>query len=281
MPALTAVSTPAGAAQTWELWSCTMRLVVGEPAALPAARRLVDRELQAVEDAASRFRPDSEITALAARAGRPTRISQTLANLLGAALDAARDTGGAVDPTLGHPLAALGYDRDIALVRAAGPGVTVRRRPSPGWTRIHLDTERREVTVQDGVVIDVGATAKAWAADRCARVVAHTLGTPVLVSLGGDIATAGGDPGRPWQILVQDRREDPAAQIGLAVGAAVATSSTQSRQWHCEGHQLHHILDPRTALPVAPVWRSVSVVADSALEANTWSTAAIVRGEQA
>ena len=78
-----------------------------------AARREVDAELDTVEAAASRFRPDSEINALAASAGRPTQVSELLADLLDAALTAARQTDGDVDPTIGAAMIALGYDRDI------------------------------------------------------------------------------------------------------------------------------------------------------------------------
>ncbi|GAA1256436.1 FAD:protein FMN transferase [Oryzihumus leptocrescens] len=274
-----------GPAYEWALWSTTVRVAVADPHALPSARRLVDHELAAVELAASRFRADSEVRRLAHRGGRPTRISPTLAALLEAALSAAGETGGAVDPTLGNALAGLGYDRDFGeMVRSAGAdGFSVRvvRRLAPGWRRVELDLDALTVQVPPDVQLDLGATAKAWAADRCARVVADTLGLGVLVSLGGDIATAGPAPRRGWQVLVQDQPDDPAALVALPAGAALATSSTRSRQWQRDGRELHHVLDPATCEPVEPVWRWVSVVAGDCLTANTWSTAALVLGRQA
>jgi len=89
------------ATQQWQRWSTGMQIVVTEPAALPAARRAVDAELDAVEAVASRFRPDSELLALCAAAGRPTEVSPLMAELLAAALTAARQTDGDVDPTIG------------------------------------------------------------------------------------------------------------------------------------------------------------------------------------
>ena len=156
--------------------------------------------------------------------------------------------------------------------------VRVVRRPAPGWQRIDVDAEHRLVTVPADITLDLGATAKAWAADRCARVVAGELGIGVLVSLGGDIATSGPGPVGGWRVLVRDQPDDPAALVSLPPGAALATSSTRSRQWRREGRELHHILDPATCLPVEPVWRSVTVAADTCVEANTWSTAAVVQG---
>jgi thiamine biosynthesis lipoprotein len=155
--------------------------------------------------------------------------------------------------------------------------VVVRR--APAWRRIRLDGD--VVTVPAGVLLDLGATAKAFTADRCAALVAARTGAGVLVSLGGDIATAGPGPAGGWRVLVQDRPVDPACTVTLPAGHAIATSSTVRRQWHRSGRLVHHVLDPRTCQPAEPVWRSVTVAAPRCLPANTLSTAALVRGQAA
>ena len=132
-----------------------------------------------------------------------------------------------------------------------------------------------------GVELDLGATAKAFTADRCAGLVARRLGTGVLVALGGDIATAGRGPAGGWRLLVQDGPDEPAATIAVESGTGVATSSTLSRRWVRDGRQMHHVIDPVTALPADPVFRTVTVAAPSCLRANTLSTAAVVRGDSA
>jgi thiamine biosynthesis lipoprotein len=137
------------------------------------------------------------------------------------------------------------------------------------------------LTVPTGVLLDLGATAKAVTADRAAARVAAELGTGVLVALGGDIATAGPGPDGGWRVLVRDRPGDPQCTVRLPAGAALATSSTVARTWGRPGELLHHILDPRTARPTPRVWRTVSVAAFTCLRANTLSTAAIVRGHAA
>lgn len=265
-----------------------MRLVTPQAADLPAAREIVDAVLDDVELAASRFRPDGEILRIGT--GAPVRISQTLTELLVAALDAARVTGGAVDPTVGSMLVDLGYDRDIDAVRQGEARVEIAMTRRATWRDIRLDEANRTVTVPQGVVLDLGATAKAWAADRCAQAVAMELGIAVLVSLGGDIATVGPTPGPlagptaaplGWDVLVRDRDEDPAAMVHLPDGLAVATSSTQQRTWRGSGMQLHHIIDPATGMPAQRYWRSVTVVAQDCVTANIWSTAALVRGGDA
>ena len=188
---------PGLATRDWTLWSTSCRLVVTDAAELPAAGALVDELLAEIETACSRFRDDSELMTLARDGEGGAELSPLLAELVAEALEAARDTGGAVDPTLGSVLVGLGYDRDIGEVQLRAPGagsrtpVVVVRRPT-GWRSLVLDGRR--LRMPPGLQLDLGATAKASAADRCARRVASALRTGVLVSLGGDIATAGPAP---------------------------------------------------------------------------------------
>ncbi|HEY3259587.1 MAG TPA: FAD:protein FMN transferase, partial [Pseudonocardiaceae bacterium] len=230
----------------------------------------------------SRFRPDAELARHRAD-GVPARVSPLLAELVAAALRAARTTDGAVDPTMGNAIAALGYDRTLSEVPPAGAAVPVVVAPAPGWRRVRL--HGRLLTVPRNVTLDLGATARAFAADRAAQLVWNYLRTGVRVSLGGDLATAGpapdGAPEPGWRVLVQDRPTDPACMVTLPAGAAMATSSTTGRTWRRGGRVLHHVLDPRTCQPAAPIWRSATVVADRCVDANTASTAALVLGRDA
>lgn len=287
MPLTETLPVDAGTAQ-WTVWGTVARIVVTDPARLAPATDLVEALLAAVDEACSRFRPDSEIRHACRAAGRPVTVSPLLAELVAAALRAARETDGDVDPTLGAALCGLGYDRDFASITGhsvagtvdGGSAVAGRRPvrvlPSPDWRSVRL--RGRELTVPSGVLLDLGATAKAAAADRAAAMVAGRLGTGVLVALGGDVATAGPAPEGGWRVLVRDRPGDPSCLVRLPAGAALATSSTASRAW---GSALHHILDPRTRRPAPAVWRTVSVAAFSCLRANTLSTAAVVRGHRA
>jgi thiamine biosynthesis lipoprotein len=265
-------------AATWSLWSTTARLVVLEDAALPAARALVDHYLAEVDDAANRFRDDSEIRRLVPPDHGDVTVSPVLADLLRAALDVADLTDGDVDPTVGDALRRLGYDRDLRLVVREGAPVRAVVRPAPGHRKVRL--VRRELRLPAGVELDLGATAKAVAADRAAALVHDRLGVGVLESLGGDIATAGPAPDQGWQVKVQDTDDVP-AYLSIPAGSAVATSSTRSRRWRRGDEDVHHVVDPRTGRPAPTYWRSVTVVASTCLAANAATTASIVRGEAA
>ena len=265
-------------AHDWDLWSTSCRLVVADPTLLHDAVALVDDELARIDQACSRFRLDSELMTLVRREDGTAELSPLLAELVHAALLAARESDGAVDPTLGGVLAGLGYDRDIVEVRR-GDRARVVVLPHPGWRSLVLDGQLLQMP--RGTQLDLGATAKAVAADRCAHLVHEQLGTGVLVSLGGDIATRGPAPDGGWQVRVQDLPDDVPQQITLHGGAAVATSSTARRTWTQDGQPRHHLVDPLTRLPAAGPWRSVTVLAPTCLKANTATTAAMVKGDAA
>jgi thiamine biosynthesis lipoprotein ApbE len=277
-----AAATDAEASATWRALGTLVQLVVTDPAALPGARRLLQDDLAAVDAACSRFREDSEIRSLT---GGRHRISPLLAEAIGVALRAARLTGGDVDPTVGAAMSAAGYDRDFPQIEPNGPPLRLTVRQVPGWREVRLDG--RSLMLPAGVQLDLGATAKAWAADRSVARIAELARCGVLVSLGGDIAVAGLPPATGWRIRVQDvtgpagdTPEGPYALIAIRDGG-LATSSTAARRWRRGGDVLHHILDPRTGLPAEPVWRTVSVAAGSCADANAASTAAVIRGRRA
>jgi thiamine biosynthesis lipoprotein len=256
-------------------------IVVTDPLALSEAQRVVQDELDAIDKACSRFRPDSELTALNEAAGRPVPVSPLLRHALSVALRAAVLTDGAVDPTVGAAVRVLGYDTDFGSVARTGPALVGIARV-PGWQRVSFDGSTVEVPA--GVQLDLGATAKAWAADVAARRAAAAVGCGVLVGLGGDIAVAGPAPTSGWIIGLADWHgasdADVSGTIRIECGG-VATSSTTVRRWARGSQQLHHLIDPRTGRPAEEVWRTVSVAAASCVDANTASTAAVVQGLRA
>jgi thiamine biosynthesis lipoprotein len=271
----------------WQAIGTAVRLVVTDATLLGAARAMLVDDLAALDASCSRFRDDSELIQLEATAGGPTPVSPLLCGAICAALRGARLTDGDVDPTLGHSMEALGYDRDFGSVPAQGAALRFSVSRVASWRQIELDPAARVLTLPVGVRLDLGATAKAWAADQSAKRIAQAVGCGVLVSLGGDIAVAGDVPTDGWSIRVQDVTGDPSTAVEGPTGViairdgGLATSSTRARRWQRGGDLLHHILDPRSGRPADSTWRTVSVAAGSALDANIASTAAIIRGHRA
>ena len=272
-----------------EALGTTARLAVWPPEHAGAAMAAVDAVLAALDLQASRFRPDSEISWLHRSAGGLFALSDGLAEAVRVALEAARWTGGLTDPTVGEALISLGYDCDFAAIDPNRREPPPAPKPAPGWQRVRLDGPL--LWLPAGVRLDLGATAKGLGSDRAARAVmaatGHTGG--VLISLGGDIATAGIPPRDGWPIVAADRPDQagpgpasagPAQRVRLPRGA-VATSSISCRSWRRAGRVLHHIVDPRTGLPAGGPWQMASVAAMTCADANAAATASIVAGAAA
>lgn len=264
---------------SWSDWSCEVRVAVDRTSALDDACALVHHLMDDVADAVDRFRHDSDLSAINASAGRMIPVSRRTITLLDAALQAAASTGGAVDPTIGAHVKQVGYDADIAEVRATTRLIGSGHVSAADWTRVKIDRDLSMAGVGAGLELDLGATAKAWTADAAARTIATTLGTAVLVEIGGDLSVAG-HRDEPWQIDVGEQSGAPAQRIALTHGG-LATSSTAVRRWRTSDGEAHHIIDPRTGLPSSGSWRTATVWAPTAVEANTASTAALVLGDEA
>jgi thiamine biosynthesis lipoprotein ApbE len=277
-----------------------LRLSSTDGGDLRKGRTIAERELQAVDLACSRFREDSELSRVNARSGRLVPVGPLLIEAVQVALRAAELTDGDVDLTLGSALRLAGYNRDWGLMGnetapsihmhpedheqlcPAGPVLIARMHA--GWREVELDPEQRVIRVARGIELDLGATAKAFAADRISRLIYEQTGCAVLLSLGGDIATAGSPPHGDWPVHVTDDHRDgpsaPGQTISIA-GGGLATSSTTARRWSRDGVQMHHIIDPTTRLPTRGIWRTASVAAADCTDANIASTAAIVRSQAA
>lgn len=240
-----------GTAQ-WQALGTTALVRVTDRRHLKLATRLLREELVTIDQAASSFRQDSELSLVLKARGHAVLVSAELARAVRVALTAASVTDGLVDPTLGA---------------------------IPGWR----DVEATESTIRvpPGAPLDLGATGKALAADRAAAAIGAAIdGDGVLVSLGGDIATAGQAPPGGWLIHVTDDHRSTSAAPGQTVaidGGALATSGTTVRRVQ----DSHHIIDPRTRAPAKTPWRTVSVTAATCVDANTASTAAVILGAAA
>jgi thiamine biosynthesis lipoprotein len=283
MPALDVLE-PALTARSFRAIGTTATVVVQDPADADEAERLLATELAAIDLACSRFRQDSELQALHAESGRTVAVSELLFAALTVACQSAERTGGAVDPTVGNAIAALGYDADLDEVRSRPPVPPRALGRVVGFQHVQLDPLHRTVRIPRGVRLDLGSSAKALAADRAAARIARHIGTGALVSLGGDIAVAGPPPSGGWTIGIAPSSSTPPeeAELVVAIGrGGLASSGTSARTWKIGDRAVHHIVDPRSGDCVDPYWDVVSAAGASCVEANLVTTAAIVWGARA
>jgi FAD:protein FMN transferase len=259
------------------------RMLVAVDAAAAAER--IDRVPQwfrVWEACLSRFQPDSELAALNRAGGEPFVVSEVLWDALQAALRAERFSDGLVKPTLAPWLEAAGYDRTFeAVLDIRTSSATVLAPPVRARTEILLDANRRCVTLAAGCQLDLGGTAKGWAADW----VMHRL-QPLgscLVDAGGDIAVHGPRlDGLGWPVGIGDpfRPGESIDLLCLSQGG-VATSGRDYHCWERDGIWQHHILDPRTGLPASTDVLTATVIARTTVEAEAAAKVALILGSNA
>ncbi|MDQ1698026.1 MAG: FAD:protein transferase, partial [Frankiaceae bacterium] len=160
----------------WRALGTSAQVVVTAPGRLPAAWLAVRQVLDDIDVAASRFRSDSELAAVNRAAGHWVSVSPLLCRVVRVALVAAEETDGLVDPTVGASLVRLGYDRTFRLVPADAPAVSLGVADVPGWQSVDLDVSCGRVRIPPDTVIDLGATAKGYAADLAAQAAEHATG---------------------------------------------------------------------------------------------------------
>jgi thiamine biosynthesis lipoprotein len=262
----------------------TATVVVQEPDEADLAECTLARALEEIDLACSRFRADSELAMLHAEAGRPVQVSSLLFEALEVACRVAARTGGAVDPTVGNAICALGYDADLDEVQARPPQPPRALGAVPGYWHVQLNSRTREVRIPRGVRLDLGSTAKALAADRAATRIAHAVNDGVLVSLGGDVAVVGPPPSDGWAVGIAHESSAPPEEVDQVVAirrGGLASSAAGARTWKTGSREVHHIVDPRTGNCVESYWSLVSATGPSCVEANLVTTASLVWGADA
>jgi FAD:protein FMN transferase len=251
-------------------------VVGGRAADLAAARARIEH----LERIWSRFLPDSEISTLNSSPGTAVPVSAETMELLRLGLEGRAATGGLFDPTVLGAMVAIGYDRDFDRIAdgiapaGAPPGVV------PGT--IELDPSTMTARLVSGSGFDPGGIGKGYAAD----IVAGELRSSptvrgVCVNIGGDLRVAGEGPGGgPWMIEVEHPLTGARAGVMALEEGAVATTSRTRRRWMQAGEERHHVVDPRTGLPVRTGLASVTVVAGEAWWAEVVAKACFLAGEE-
>jgi FAD:protein FMN transferase len=225
-----------------------------------ASERLAIERLFADRDRIfSRFQPDSELNRVNAAAGKPVRVSQSFAEMLGVALAAASETAGLVDPTLGAELEAAGYDADFASLPDddGSPVAVERRRP------VAVRVAGRSVVAPQGVRLDLNGVVKGKTVDDALAL----LSGEGFVSAGGDLAARGS--------IVAAL---PGGGTVSLVRGALATSGSNRRRWLRGGLVQHHLIDPSTGAPARSPWEQVTVCGLTCVGADIAAKAAFLLG---
>lgn len=232
--------------------------------------------LRLVESTMSRFRPDSEVGQVNQRGARvPVRVSTATVRVVASALAWAVASDGAFDPAIGRVVELWDVTR-----RSAPP-------EDDGVSRLANRHLHRQVQLaEDGdapaiflaspdIHLDLGGIAKGYAVDRAVDALRAWGIRHAMVNVGGDLYALGSAPGGdPWRVGIQSP-QDPGARIGVVEvrDRAIATSGDYEQFFRYRGVRYHHLMDPATAAPRRAAVHSVTVEADSCIDADAAATA--------
>lgn len=262
--------------------------VVGDPARAATAKERVDALLEAVNDRFSTWRDDSLISRFNAHRGDdPFAADAEFVAVLGEALEIARRTDGAYDPTILPVVRALDF----------GPGGDGAP-PAPeelsaalarvGHEKVEVVDATHVRKLDSDVEVDLSSIAKGAGADRVSELLVE-LGFPDhMVEIGGEVVCRGTKPGgAPWRIGIErppaagDRDGRPVQEVVELRDAALATSGSYRNFHEYAGRRTHHVPDARTGQNVDNGVVSVSVIAEDCATADAWATALMVIGPEA
>lgn len=235
-------------------------------------------EIHRIEAKYSRYRPDSVVSAISAQAGLNwVACDDETLSLLDYADSMFSQSGGLFDVTSGALRRAWNFQQAVL------PKTETLKdlRALVNWSSVQRDEGSIRLP-QAGMELDFGGFGKEYAADRAADALLARGVRHGYVNLAGDIRVVGPQPnGQPWVIGIQDPRcpDGLVASVALADGA-IATSGDYERYFDLGGHRFSHILDPHSGMPV-DCWRSVSVLAPTAMVAGGLATIAMLKQDQA
>jgi thiamine biosynthesis lipoprotein len=267
-------------------WS--VRLVVSPRADLHALHPGIQAQLDRVVAQMSTWEALSDISRFnASAAGDWQELPQEFFTVLSCALEIARDSGGAFDPTLGPLVDLWGFGPAQSVRRVPDEATLAAGRQRCGWQRVVVQSPPHRVQQPGGLHLDLSAIAKGYGVDLVAGHLRDRGVASALVEVGGELYGYGRKPdGGPWRVLVESSPDEEVAdedfepRVLALEGLAVATSGDRWHQFEQQGTRYAHTLDPRSGQPVEHALAAVTVVADSAMRADAWATALTVLGPQ-
>lgn len=267
-------------------WSVQASLPAG--LSTQAAQRGIQAELDRVDGQMSTYKPQSDLSRFnRAPAGSWQVLPPEFFDVLQHALQLAKDSGGAYDPTVGPLVNLWGFGPDQHSRQAPDAAAIAAAKAHVGWWKVKLDPVGQRAWQPGGVAVDLSAVAKGYAVDQVGRYLQRVGATAWLVEVGGELKAHGRKPdGRPWRVGI----ERPDAAAGTVTSAdelvrtielvdrAIATSGDYRHVFEDNGQVYSHHIDPRSGWTVPHEVASVSVLADDAMQADPLGTTLSVLG---
>lgn len=261
-------------------WSVQVRAPDGLDRDALAAE--LQAELDRVIAQLSTWQADSDIERYnRAPAGSWHALPEPFNGLLAQALDLARATDGAYDPTVGPLVALWGFGAAAPRSAPPDPDEILAARARVGWQRLVHDRGAARLLQPGGVQLDLVSIAEGHAVDRLGEALERRGMRDYLAEIGGELRARGSGPGgRPWRVAIADPLGGPPVDIVPLRDASVATSGDYLAHFEHEGTRYGHAIDPHTGWPVRHGLASVTVLAEDSARAGALATALSVLGPE-
>ncbi len=229
----------------------------------------------------TRFQETSELLQLNRAAGTWFNASPELFDVVQQAYELHHQTENLFDPSILHALEHAGYDVSMDIVRTRGASQAPASAAIRGNFRATAFLRSpRAIWLAPGTRLDLGGIAKGWIAERAAQCLAQ-YADACAVNAGGDLFAHGVPSEGAWEIALEDPQDAEKTLAVLRVPhGAVATSSITKRRWKQGSVERHHLIDPRTGLPAATDWLSVTVIAPHATVAEVFAKSLLIAGSR-
>lgn len=251
-------------------------------------QRGIQAELDRVDGQMSTYKPDSDLSRFnRAPAGSWQQLPPEFFTVLRHALQLAKDSDGAYDPTVGPLVNLWGFGPDHRPRQPPTAKAIAAAQARVGWWKVQIDPATRRVRQPGSVYLDLSAVAKGYGVDQVARYLQRMGVGAYLVEVGGELRAHGRKPdGSVWRVGI----ERPDAAAGAVVDAdelidtvaldehAIATSGDYRHVFEDGGRYYSHHIDPRSGYPVPHEVASVSVLADECMQADPLGTTLSVMG---
>ena len=248
-----------------------------------ALAELFEVELAAINNAMSTYDLRSELSEFNRRQDlRWAPASRGLIEVLDSASRISAATQGAFDITVGPLVDVWGFGPNYRSLRVPNDAAIERVRGSVGYQHLQTDPSAGVIRKKHGrTQVDLNAIAPGYGVDRLAMILDRQGFGDYLVEIGGEFRARGNTAaGRPWRVAIERpvMGQRVLGEIVVLKNRAIATSGTTKDFFEQDGRYYSHSIDPTTGRPVEHPPMAVSVVADTAMEADGWATALLVLG---
>lgn len=273
-----------------ELTGATMGTTYAVKLVAPPESTLLDvleheigAELESVNALTSTYIDDSDISVFNATDSTDwVSVSPEFCAIVEQALAISAATDGAFDITVGPLVNLWGFGPDVATPEPPAAAEIASARERVGYRRVETRCDEPAMRKEPaGVYLDLSAWAKGFAVDRLAAILDRHNIPDYLVEVGGEIRVRGKNAGQQkWAIAIEKPlplAREPQRVIRVT-DTSVATSGDYRNFFEFDGKLYSHTIDARTGRPVEHTLAAVTVVADSAAEADALATALLVLG---